>query len=148
VKTAVKISVAIAALFVAAFATQADEDHIRWIKNGAPAETYITGGPWTLEQSEAAVGLKSAGYCDKSGIQIGNPGTQRMQPYYFPVINGHGNHLQGYFGQKIQMKRLRRHFRRRRFHLDLSAEGAGVEDDLPEPGAKGTGRRQRQQSRS
>ena len=96
-KTAVKISVAIAALFVAAFATQADEDHIRWIKNGAPAETYITGGPWTLEQSEAAVGLKSAGYCDKSGIQIGNPGTQRMQPYYFPVINGHGNHLQGYF---------------------------------------------------
>jgi hypothetical protein len=43
------------------------------------------------------VGLKSAGYCDANGNQIGNPGTERMQPYYFPHIHGHGNHLQGYF---------------------------------------------------
>jgi len=96
-KTAFKIFVAIAGLFVAAFAMQADEDHIRWTKNGAPSETYITGGPWTLEQSGAAVGLKSAGYCDTNGIQIGNPGTQRMQPYYFPFVTGHGKYLQGYF---------------------------------------------------
>src|SRR5216684_3464835 len=96
-KIAVKIFVALSAVFIAAFATQANEDHIRWIKNGAPTETYITGGPWTLEQSGAANGLKSSGYCDSNGKQIGNPGTERMQPYYFPVINGHGMHLQGYF---------------------------------------------------
>lgn len=57
-----KILVAIAGLFVATFATQADEEHLRWTKSGAPSETYITGGGWTLEQSGAAVGLKSAGY--------------------------------------------------------------------------------------
>lgn len=68
-----------------------------WTRNGAPTETYITGGPWTLEQSGAAVGLKSAGYCDSKGNQIGNPGTERMQPYYFPVVTGSGKHLQGYF---------------------------------------------------
>jgi hypothetical protein len=43
------------------------------------------------------VGLKSAGYCDSSGKQVGNPGSERMQPYYFPFINGRGLHLQGYF---------------------------------------------------
>ncbi|HYL83775.1 MAG TPA: hypothetical protein VE263_06050 [Candidatus Angelobacter sp.] len=96
-KIVVGISMAAAALLLGAFATQADEDHIRWKSNGAPSETYITGGGWTLEQSGAAVGLKSAGYCDKNGNQIGNPGTERMQPYYFPVIQGHGKHLQGYF---------------------------------------------------
>jgi hypothetical protein len=79
-KTAMKVSAVVAAVFAAAFATQADEEHIRWIKNGAPTETYVTGGPWTLEQSGAANGLKSSGYCDKSGKQIGNPGTERMQP--------------------------------------------------------------------
>jgi hypothetical protein len=57
----------------------------------------VTGGKWTLEQSGAANGLKSSGYCDSNGNQINNPGTERMQPYYFPVINGHGKHLQGYF---------------------------------------------------
>lgn len=71
--------------------------HVSWEANGAPSETYVTGGKWTLEQSGAAVGLKSAGYCDSEGNQIGNPGTERMQPYYFPVIVGHGDHLQGYF---------------------------------------------------
>jgi hypothetical protein len=96
-KIASKVLVTVSAIFLAAFATQADEDHIRWTKNGAPAETYITGGPWTLEQSGAANGLKSSGYCDSTGKQIGNPGTERMQPYYFPVINGQGKHLQGYF---------------------------------------------------
>jgi hypothetical protein len=69
----------------------------QWRRNGAPSETYVIGGPWTLEQSGAAVGLKSAGYCDANGNQVPNPGTQRMQPYYFPFITGHGEHLQGYF---------------------------------------------------
>jgi hypothetical protein len=74
-----------------------DSDHVKWTSNGAPTPTSITGGPWTLEQSGAANGLKSSGYCDSNGVQIGNPGTERMEPYYFPVINGHGKHLQGYF---------------------------------------------------
>lgn len=97
-KTRVMLTIAaLAALFATGLATQADEDRVRWTRNGAPAETYITGGGWTLEQSGAAVGLKSAGYCDSKGNQIANPGTQRMQPYYFPVITGRGKHLQGYF---------------------------------------------------
>jgi hypothetical protein len=74
-----------------------DGGHVTWTSNGAPTPTAITGGPWTLEQSGAANGLKSAGYCDSNGNQIGNPGTERMEPYYFPVVNGHGKHLQGYF---------------------------------------------------
>ena len=73
------------------------DGHVKWTSNGAPTPTAITGGPWTLEQSGAANGLKSSGYCDSSGNQIGNPGTERMEPYYFPVVNGHGKHLQGYF---------------------------------------------------
>lgn len=68
-----------------------------WARNGAPVETMITGGPWTLEQSGAANGLKSSGYCDSNGNQMGNPGTMRMQPYYFPTVIGLGANLQGYF---------------------------------------------------
>jgi hypothetical protein len=74
-----------------------DDRHVHWKRNGAPTEAAITGGPWTLEQSGAANGLKSSGYCDANGNQIGNPGTERMQPYYFPFVVGHGKHLQGYF---------------------------------------------------
>jgi len=83
------------ALAITGVGAQAQAVH--WTRNGAPTETYISGGPWTLEQSGAAVGLKSAGYCDGAGKQVPNPGSERMQPYYFPFINGHGNHLQGYF---------------------------------------------------
>ncbi len=78
-------------------ASRAQEDRVRWTRNGAPTETYVFGGPWTLEQSGAAVGLKSAGYCDSNGNQVPNPSMERMQPYYFPFITGHGRHLQGYF---------------------------------------------------
>jgi hypothetical protein len=86
-----------ALLLTASLSAQARDGDVSWTRNGAPTETYITGGGWTLEQSGAAVGLKSAGYCDSLGNQIGNPGTERMQPYYFPVVTGHGKHLQGYF---------------------------------------------------
>jgi len=81
----------------ASFSAVAGEGPVRWTANSAPSETMITGGGWTLEQSGAAVGLKSVGYCDANGNQIGNPGTERMQPYYFPTIVGQGRHLQGYF---------------------------------------------------
>src|SRR3984893_10883880 len=74
-----------------------DADRVNWKRIEAPTETYIAGGPWTLEQSGAAVGLKSAGYCDSGGHQVGNPSSERMQPYYFPFITGQGNRLQGYF---------------------------------------------------
>jgi hypothetical protein len=92
-----KVIVAFGVAALLTLAAQAQNGPIHWSRNGAPTETYVTGGGWTLEQSGAAVGLKSAGYCDKSGNQIGNPGTERMQPYYFPFITGKGNHLQGYF---------------------------------------------------
>ena len=68
-----------------------------WTAVGAPSTVTIKNGPWTLEQSGAANGLKSAGYCTTAGVQIGNPGTERMQPYYFPFITGSGLNLQGYF---------------------------------------------------
>lgn len=70
---------------------------VTWTANGAPTEAAIKGGPWTLEQSGAANGLKSSGYCDSNNNQIRNPGTERMQPYYFPSVTGQGKHLQGYF---------------------------------------------------
>ena len=97
VRLGVKLAVAAATLAVGTFAIDAQEEHVRWTRNGAPTETTITGGGWTLEQSGAGVRLKSSGYCDGSGNQIGNPGTERMQPYYFPVVAGRGRHLQGYF---------------------------------------------------
>lgn len=81
----------------AALATLAHADSVQWTRDSAATETYILGGPWTLEQSGAAVGLKSAGYCDANGNQVPNPGSERMQPYYFPFIVGQGSHLQGYF---------------------------------------------------
>ena len=77
--------------------TLAHADSVHWTRGSPPTETYIIGGPWTLEQSGAAVGLKSAGYCDATGNQVPNPASGRMQPYYFPFITGHGDHLQGYF---------------------------------------------------
>jgi hypothetical protein len=74
------------------------QEFVHWTVSRPPGETYITGGPWTLEQSGAALNLKTNGYCDSTNTkQIGNPGTERMQPYYFPVVYGHGKNLQGYF---------------------------------------------------
>ena len=68
-----------------------------WTLTTAPSTVAIKNGPWTLEQSGAANGLKSAGYCTIAGVQIGNPGTERMSPYYFPFITGSGLNLEGYF---------------------------------------------------
>ena len=95
-KVAVRITASLGALMLPALAAQAQNVTAHFTRNDAPTESYITGGPWTLEQSGAAVGLKSAGYC-KNGVQVPNPATQRMEPYYFPFITGTGKHLQGYF---------------------------------------------------
>jgi hypothetical protein len=86
------------AAILAAFATPATANEpVTWTRTSAPATVSIAGGPWTLEQSGAANGLKSAGYCDATSTQIGNPGIERMQPYYFPFVVGIGAKLQGYF---------------------------------------------------
>jgi hypothetical protein len=85
------------AILVVAFGGMRANAQVKWTRKEAPTDVTITGGPWTLEQSGAANGLKSSGYCDASGNQIGNPGTERMEPYYFPEVFGFGKHLQGYF---------------------------------------------------
>ncbi|MBV8055699.1 MAG: hypothetical protein JO071_10715 [Deltaproteobacteria bacterium] len=89
------------AVFGALAIPAAARQPVIWTRNGAPNTVVITGGPWTLEQSGAANGLKSSEYCASSdgitGTEIGNPGTERMQPYYFPFVVGQGSNLQGYF---------------------------------------------------
>ena len=50
-----------------------------------------------MEQSGAANGLKSSGYCDSLGNQVNNSGTKRMSPYYFPGVYTNGASLQGLF---------------------------------------------------
>jgi hypothetical protein len=87
----VGILTALALAAAANVRAQDQNGQIQWTRNGAPATVAITGGPWTLEQSGAANGLKSAGYCDSNGIQIRNPGTERMEPYYFPEVLAKGN---------------------------------------------------------
>lgn len=92
-----RLSVLAGIMAAAAWGAAAQGNHNSWRAASAATETYITGGPWTLEQSGAGNGLKSSGYCDGNQNQVGNPGTERMQPYYFPFITGYGSHLQGYF---------------------------------------------------
>lgn len=71
--------VAYAVIATAAFSTVAiaDYDTVVWTRNSTPSTVAITGGPWTLEQSGAANGLKSSGYCASSdgitGTEINNP---------------------------------------------------------------------------
>src|SRR5215469_918836 len=99
---AIGAATAAALVGVAAAHDGGGAESIVWTRNGAPNTASITGGPWTLEQSGAGIGLKSSGYCTSStgafpGTQVGNPGTERMQPYYFPFVTGQGSNLQGYF---------------------------------------------------
>jgi hypothetical protein len=92
------VAVVVAAISLLIPSLLTAQEQIHWKLSQTPGEVYITGGPWTLEQSGAALNLKTNGYCDSTNTkQIGNPGTERMQPYYFPFIVGHGKRLQGYF---------------------------------------------------
>jgi hypothetical protein len=90
-----------AALAGFAVPSTADPGPLIWTRNEAPNTVNVSGGPWTLEQSGAANGLKSSGYCASAdgvhGTEINNPGTERMQPYYFPFVVGQGSNLQGFF---------------------------------------------------
>jgi hypothetical protein len=76
---------------------------VTWTLQGnAPLAVTIDGGPWTLTQlapgnpSPPNVPNKSYGY-DASFMTANSGKTSVMQPYYFPLTQGHGNDLQGYF---------------------------------------------------
>ncbi|WP_425148582.1 hypothetical protein [Deinococcus sp.] len=65
----------------------------------------VTGGPWTLAQSSATLAHPLAGYCDTFGAGgklQNNTGTRLMQPYYFPLITGSGQTLDGYFDYRVK----------------------------------------------
>jgi hypothetical protein len=78
----------------------------RWTRQAPPVPVTIKGGPWTIAQLQPGtqtpppVGTTltnvSYGYC-ANGVRQGNPSDASMQPYYFPMIIGHGNNLQGFF---------------------------------------------------
>ena len=78
----------------------------RWTAQAAPVPVTINGGPWSLAQlapgtpNPPAVGTTltnvSYGYC-ATGARQGNTGVALMQPYYFPMVIGSGNNLQGFF---------------------------------------------------
>ena len=82
---------------------------VTWTATGAPIQTTLAGGPWTLPQGGPYVetdGTTTSGdpfsgttpYCS-NGVPIVNPSTtiNTMQPFYFPFVSGRGLVLQGYF---------------------------------------------------
>ncbi len=79
---------------------------MRWTSESAPTPVTINGGPWSLAQlapgnlTPPPVGTTlsnpSFGYC-LAGARQGNLTTSRMQPYYFPMVIGQGDNLQGFF---------------------------------------------------
>jgi ABC-type amino acid transport substrate-binding protein len=75
----------------------------KWsVQDGAPVVANITGGPWTLAQmapgnpNPPAIPNKTFGY-DSNWMTANLGKTSPMQPYYFPMTQGDGNNLQGYF---------------------------------------------------
>ncbi|GGR35268.1 hypothetical protein [Deinococcus ruber] len=65
----------------------------------------VTNGPWTLTQNAATLAHPLAGYCDTFGpaghVQVNTTKTL-MQPYYFPLITGSGQTLDGYFDYRVK----------------------------------------------
>ena len=65
----------------------------------------VTNGPWTLGQNSATLAHPLAGYCDTFGaggtLQV-NAARHLMQPYYFPLITGSGQSLDGYFDYRVK----------------------------------------------
>src|SRR5262249_16719700 len=82
---------------------------VRWTASAAPTPVTISGGPWTLKQLAGSgetdtLGVtlthKTFGYCNPfggSGVRQANTGVATMQPYYFPMVIGSGEILQGFF---------------------------------------------------
>ena len=76
---------------------------VTWSLDGdPPTVTKVTGGPWTLTQlaqgnpNPSKVLNKSFGY-DANFATANDGKTSPMSPYYFPVIHGTPDDLQGYF---------------------------------------------------
>ena len=84
-----------------AFATSAPTT---WTRVTSPAQSQITGGPWTLGTPPA--GLRNVwtspqattDYCYNGTENFGaNPAPTTMAPFYFPYIIGEGQNLFGIF---------------------------------------------------
>src|ERR1700709_760271 len=61
---------------------------VQWSTAGLPQPASVTNGPWTLGQGPATLDHQNKGLCDTfpNGTLQNNPGTNLMQPYYFPEI--------------------------------------------------------------
>jgi hypothetical protein len=77
---------------------------VQWQVDGAPVVAQITGGPWTLQQGPVPAGSKedSAAPHGFDGNPLAdypnsNPGTEPMQPYYFPFVVGDAKNMNGLF---------------------------------------------------
>ncbi|MBV8542027.1 MAG: hypothetical protein JO364_00545 [Pseudonocardiales bacterium] len=78
---------------------------VQWSPSGLPQPAWVTNGPWTLGQGPATLDHQNKGLCDTfpGGTLQNNPGTNLMQPYYFPQIRrGPGGRLDGYFDYRIK----------------------------------------------
>jgi hypothetical protein len=79
--------------------------HVQWSTTGLPQPASVTNGPWTLGQGPATLDHQNKGLCDTfpGGTLQNNPGTNLMQPYYFPEIKRDlSGRLDGYFDYRIK----------------------------------------------
>lgn len=79
--------------------------NVQWSTTGLPQPASVTNGPWTLGQGSATLDHQNKGLCDTfpNGALQSNPGTNLMQPYYFPQIKrGLDGKLDGYFDYRIK----------------------------------------------
>ncbi|MGH3763589.1 MAG: hypothetical protein ACRDS0_25915 [Pseudonocardiaceae bacterium] len=78
--------------------------NVQWSTNGSAQPASVTNGPWTVGQGPATLDHQNKGLCDTfpGGTLQNNPGTNLMQPYYFPQIKRFGNTLDGYFDYRIK----------------------------------------------
>jgi hypothetical protein len=89
--------------------------NVQWSTTKLPQPALVTNGPWTLGQGPATLDHQNKGLCDTfpGGTLQNNPGTNLMQPYYFPEVRkrlddgsetsqGLGGKLDGYFDYRIK----------------------------------------------
>jgi hypothetical protein len=79
--------------------------NVQWSTTGLPQPASVTNGPWTLGQGPATLDHQNKGLCDTfpNGALQSNPGTNLMQPYYFPQIKRSlDGKLDGYFDYRIK----------------------------------------------
>lgn len=93
-----------AAIGLAASPASASTLTVQWSPHGLPQPASVTNGPWTLGQGPATLAHQNKGLCDTfpGGELQQNPGTNLMQPYYFPKVTGFGRQLDGFFDYRIK----------------------------------------------